>query len=62
MPSPLSRRSFVAAGGSGLTLLLAACSTGPAAGGASRSVVGIVIGAVVGRCPALRKGRRISFA
>ena len=35
MPSPLSRRSFFAAGGSGLTLLLAACSTGPADGGAS---------------------------
>ena len=37
MPSTLSRRSFFAAGGSGLTLLLAACSTGPADGGTTGS-------------------------
>lgn len=39
-PSPLSRRSLLASGGVGLTLLLAACSTGPAGGSASSSSAG----------------------
>ncbi|MDO4238754.1 iron-siderophore ABC transporter substrate-binding protein [Micrococcus sp.] len=37
MPQPLSRRSALAAGGSGLALLLAGCSTGPAGSSSSSS-------------------------
>lgn len=47
-PSPLSRRSVLAAGGSGLALLLAACSTGPAGSAGSSSASGTAAGSASG--------------